>query len=58
MTPLPCAKSFPAFFPIFRLDRVWHDKMPLDVTAQIVTDSYSRNFSDHLPILIELREKE
>ncbi len=63
MRPLPCAKTFPAFCPVFRLDRVWCDepgykagmKMKLDAEARTLNGPEVRDLSDHLPLLIEVR---
>jgi endonuclease/exonuclease/phosphatase family metal-dependent hydrolase len=55
MTPIPSGKTFPAFLPLFRLDRVWCGEPALDVTAQTLTGPHARYLSDHLPVLIEIR---
>ena len=52
MTPAPCDKSFPSFFPLFRLDRVWYSHTNLRVNARTLREASS--LSDHLPILIEV----
>ena len=54
MTSAPCDKSFPSSFPLFRLDRVWHDHCPFTVAAKTIRDKKSRHFSDHLPVLVTL----
>lgn len=55
MTPLPCKATFPAFLPIFKLDRVWHD-VPSHVRARAhrIAVSGMRFISDHLPLLVEV----
>lgn len=54
MKPVPCGKSFPSRFPLFRLDRVWHDHCPFAVTAKTIRGKNTHHFSDHLPVLITL----
>ncbi|MDB5491811.1 MAG: Endonuclease/exonuclease/phosphatase [Micavibrio sp.] len=54
LKPVPCGKSFPSSFPLFRLDRVWHDRCHFPVSARTLADKKSRHFSDHLPVLITL----
>ncbi|MCH2546492.1 MAG: endonuclease/exonuclease/phosphatase family protein [Alphaproteobacteria bacterium] len=56
MIALPCKATFPAFAPIFKLDRVWHDT-PKDfqVSAHRMSGRGFRTLSDHLPLVIEIR---
>lgn len=54
MTELPAGRSFPAFFPIFRLDRVWHDSPFVRAKAVVLDDPDVRKLSDHLPLYIEI----
>lgn len=54
MTELPAGRSFPAFFPLFRLDRVWHDSPHVRAKATVLDDYEVRKLSDHLPLLIEI----
>ena len=53
--PLGCGKTFPAFCPLFRLDRVWCDNLAVDAQAQVLTGPEARNLSDHLPVLVEIK---
>lgn len=55
MTALPAGKSFPSFFPLFHLDRVWYEGGNVDASAQVLTGPKARVLSDHLPALIEIR---
>jgi len=63
MRSLPCGKSFPSFFPLFRLDRVWcdepghktDDKRKIDACAQTLSGPEARALSDHLPVLVEIK---
>ncbi len=55
MTPLPAQRSFPSLFPLFRLDRAWHDGAPgLAAQARILGGRKVRVLSDHLPLFIEV----
>jgi len=55
MIPFPCGKTFPSRFPLFRLDRVWCDDPNVDVTVRALKRSNVRTLSDHLPVLIEIK---
>lgn len=50
---LPVARTFPACFPLFHLDRVWAHNVP-NVTAQRLRTPVTRRLSDHLPILVNV----
>lgn len=52
--PLSCGKTFPSFFPLFRLDRVWCDEDVVKAKAQVLTGYEARSLSDHLPVLVEI----
>lgn len=52
MTPVPCQATFPATFPLFKLDRVWHSHGNLRVSARAIKEKPL--LSDHLPLLIEI----
>lgn len=54
MTPVPAGRTFPSLFPLFRLDRVWHDTPGLVAQAKAVTGRKVRVLSDHLPLFIEI----
>jgi endonuclease/exonuclease/phosphatase family metal-dependent hydrolase len=54
-TPIPLARSFPSFLPIFKLDRVWHENIDSKrISARILKYAETGNLSDHCPILIEV----
>lgn len=52
MIPLPCRATFPSFFPLFRLDRAWHDTPTIKATAERLDDRHIRHLSDHLPLVV------
>lgn len=55
MQPLPIRPTFPAFLPLLRLDRVWHDvPLSMQVIAHRLAGKGFRTVSDHLPIVVEL----
>jgi endonuclease/exonuclease/phosphatase family metal-dependent hydrolase len=54
MHPLPCGATFPSFFPVFHLDRIWYDAPQLKVTAHRVATRDVRLISDHLPLVVEV----
>jgi endonuclease/exonuclease/phosphatase family metal-dependent hydrolase len=54
MIPAPCGRTFPSSFPLFRLDRVWHDPPSMKVTARVLKGPAVRVLSDHLPVMIEI----
>lgn len=56
MTELPAGKSFPVFFPLFRLDRVWHDSAFVRAKAVVLDTPAIRKLSDHLPLYIEVED--
>jgi endonuclease/exonuclease/phosphatase family metal-dependent hydrolase len=47
----PCCRSFPAFFPLFSLDRVWVRPRAALVQVQSYITPITRIASDHLPLL-------
>jgi endonuclease/exonuclease/phosphatase family metal-dependent hydrolase len=51
LMPVPCDKTFPAIFPLFRLDRVWAHNVKGNIRAHCLYDA--KNLSDHLPLLVE-----
>ena len=55
MIPLVCGKTFPSRWPLLKLDRVWYDNFNLDVSARILNEPEIRVLSDHLPVLIEIK---
>lgn len=54
MEPVPCGRTFPAFLPMLKLDRVWQKNMAPPVTAQVLQSTLTKTLSDHLPILVEV----
>lgn len=54
--PVPCAPSFPSIMPFLRLDRVWYDTQAMQVEARVLNDRAVSILSDHLPILIDIKE--
>lgn len=54
MIPVPAGATFPVFYPVLHLDRVWHDSPFIRAKASVVTEYGVRKMSDHLPILIEV----
>jgi len=55
MRPLPIKATFPAFSPLLRLDRVWHDTPgDMQVIAHRLAGKGFRTVSDHLPIVVEV----
>lgn len=57
MTPLRLRATFPAYLPLFRLDRVWHEiPAGFQVTAHRLSGGGFRTISDHLPLLIEVQK--
>jgi endonuclease/exonuclease/phosphatase family metal-dependent hydrolase len=50
----PAKKSFPSFFPIFALDRIWvHPRQHL-LSLDIHKTALAKNASDHLPVLARI----
>jgi len=56
MTPVPCKATFPSKMPFLKLDRIWHDTNSLHVSAHRIDAPEIRLLSDHLPLLIEVRD--
>lgn len=54
MKPIRCGRSFPSSWPVFHLDRVWHDNCPFQVQARTIKTKETKHYSDHLPLLITL----
>lgn len=56
MQSLPVGATFPAFAPVFRLDRAWYYTMgDWQVSAHRMGGRGFRTLSDHLPLVVELR---
>lgn len=59
MTLLPCKATFPAFLPLLKLDRVWHEVPEyMHVSAHRMSGTGFRTLSDHLPLVVELWVKD
>ncbi|MFP4387174.1 MAG: endonuclease/exonuclease/phosphatase family protein [Alphaproteobacteria bacterium] len=56
MTPLPCGKTFPSFFLLFRLDRAWSDGPGVKASARVLKGRNICRLSDHLPVLVEVSD--
>ncbi len=54
MTPVPCGRTFPAFYPLLKLDRVWSKNLPTPAQASVIQSPETKKLSDHLPILIDV----
>lgn len=54
LTPIPCKGTFPSFFPLLKLDRVWYDAPELQVIAHRLPAPGLRRLSDHLPLIVEI----
>lgn len=54
MVEVPAGATFPVFFPILHLDRVWHDTPYVKAKASVIKDFGVRHMSDHLPVLVEV----
>ena len=58
LTPLPCHATFPAFLPMFHLDRVWYDGVDcMKVFAHRLDGKGIRFLSDHLPLVVEMERQ-
>ena len=48
-------KTFPTRFPLFKLDRVWHENLDeKTIKARTLKTNVTKTLSDHVPILIEI----
>lgn len=54
MRPVHVGKTFPSFFPIFHLDRIWCRPACIIESACVLKTRQTKRFSDHLPVLAEL----
>lgn len=54
LNPVPLGPTFPTFFPLFHLDRVWCRPKNLITSAIILKNKDTRIFSDHYPVLITI----
>lgn len=54
MTPIPSEPSFPSVWPFLRLDRAWSAHTDLQIRATVIKSA--RFLSDHLPLLLEIRQ--
>jgi endonuclease/exonuclease/phosphatase family metal-dependent hydrolase len=46
-------RSFPAFWPVMALDKVYYRGEVEIKTAQVVTSPLARRASDHLPLVVD-----
>ena len=51
MGKAPSRRSFPSFFPVFALDRIWVKPRGALVQVKIANHGLARTASDHLPVL-------
>jgi endonuclease/exonuclease/phosphatase family metal-dependent hydrolase len=47
----PSARTFPSFFPVFALDRIWVKPKAALLQLKIANNGLARTASDHLPVL-------
>jgi endonuclease/exonuclease/phosphatase family metal-dependent hydrolase len=47
----PSPRSFPSFFPVFALDRIWVKPRAALLHVKIANNRLARTASDHLPVL-------
>ena len=47
----PSPRTFPSFFPVFALDRIWVKPRGALVQVKIANHGFARTASDHLPVL-------
>ena len=47
----PSPRTFPSFFPVFALDRIWVKPRGALVQVKIASNGLARTASDHLPVL-------
>lgn len=52
--PISPGPTFPTFYPLFRLDRMWCRPSNLVTHAEVLKTVETRTYSDHYPILAEL----
>jgi endonuclease/exonuclease/phosphatase family metal-dependent hydrolase len=50
----PCFRSFPSFFPLFSLDRVWVKPCAALITVEPYITPITRVASDHLPLVAKI----
>jgi endonuclease/exonuclease/phosphatase family metal-dependent hydrolase len=51
MGKAPSRRSFPSFFPVFALDRIWVKPRTALLHVKITNNGLARTASDHLPVL-------
>jgi endonuclease/exonuclease/phosphatase family metal-dependent hydrolase len=47
----PSPRTFPSYFPVFALDRIWMTPNPASLQIRAVNHDLARVASDHLPVL-------
>lgn len=53
--PIPAPATYPAFWPLFALDRIWVHPMERLETVRTFNTPLARVASDHLPLVAVLR---
>jgi endonuclease/exonuclease/phosphatase family metal-dependent hydrolase len=51
----PSRRTFPSFFPVFALDRIWVKPRAALLQTKIANNGLARIASDHLPVLATVR---
>jgi endonuclease/exonuclease/phosphatase family metal-dependent hydrolase len=54
LRPLPTGPTFPTFYPLFHLDRIWCRPENLQIKCEVLRTPETRIYSDHFPLMIEL----
>lgn len=54
LAPIACRPSFPSWFPILKLDRVWYHGSNLKISAKTLNTKAVSKLSDHLPLVVEI----
>jgi len=54
LCPIRLGRTFPSFFPLFHLDRMWCRPAGILNAARTLNDRRVRKYSDHLPVVAEL----
>ena len=57
LTPVVCQATFPSWFPVLKLDRVWYSGPHLEVSAARLNTGKISKLSDHLPVLVRVKSK-
>lgn len=54
LRPICPAPTFPSYYPLLTLDRMWCRPKNLVTSTQVVKTKETRVYSDHLPLLVEI----